>query len=332
MPTTRSSARRTEASSPAPSNSTTGSKRKAADASPPSTSKKGRRGAPKKQKTLEETMPDLKDNPTQSDEDTEMVNAVLETEKEQKGETEDDQPKEPQAESGAANGERADTKDSLKTDDPEDVKPQANGGAETKTSTTEGDAVEESTEREKSTPASILEKGIIYFFFRGRVGIDEPSDVNDIARSYIVLRPIPHGAKLGEGPMGDDGKNRVLALPKKVLPTSPSDRFMVFVDKANNTVEDIKKNFLAASDYETKTAGTRHTPPAAPIGEGIYAITTTGRESHLAYILTLPAEISEVQKDIGLQQRGSFVASVKNPQHEGPANTQLSEGPKFPQE
>ena len=284
-------------------------------------------------------MPDPKDNQTQSDEDTEMVNAVLETEKEQKGEAEkdqpssgNDQPKEPEAKTGAANGDSADAKDSLKTNDTEDVKPQANGGAETKISTTEGDAVEKSTEREKSTPSSILEKGIIYFFFRGRVGIDEPSDVNDIARSYIVLRPIPHGAKLGEGPMGDDGKNRVLALPKKVLPTSPKDRFMVFVDKANNTVEDIKKNFLAASDYTTKTAGTRHTPPAAPIGEGIYAITTTGRESHLAYILTLPAEISDVQKDIGLQQKGSFIASVKNPQHEGPANTQLPEGPKFPQE
>ena len=338
MPTTRSSARRTETSSPAPSNSTTGSKRKAADASPPSASKKGRRGAPKKQKTIEDTMPDSKDYETQGDEDIEMENAVLEAEKKENGElakdqpSSDDQPEEPKAETSAANGDDTQQKEPSKTEDTKDVKPQANGGAETNTSTTEGDAVEKSAAREESTPSSILEKGIIYFFFRGRVGIDEPSDVNDIARSYIVLRPIPHGAKLGEGPMGDDGKNRVLALPKKVLPTSPNDRFMVFVDKANSNVEDIKKNFLAASDYTTKTAGTRHTPPAAPIGEGIYAITTTGRESHLAYILTLPSEISDVQKDIGLRQRGSFIASVKNPQHEGPANAQLPEGPKFPHE
>ncbi len=75
-------------------------------------------------------------------------------------------------------------------------------------------------------PSTILEKGIIYFFFRGRVGIEEPQGVQDVARSYIVLRPLPLGAKLGEGPLEDLGNNRLLALPKKVLPVSHRDRFM----------------------------------------------------------------------------------------------------------
>ena len=201
----------------------------------------------------------------------------------------------------------------------------------TTTTTTTDDAVEESSKRDESTPSSILEKGIIYFFFRGRVGIDEPSNVDDVARSYIVLRPIPHGSKLGDGPIGDAGTNRLLALPKKVLPASPKDRFMIFVDKAKASMKDIKSSF-ASSDYATRTAGTRHTPAATPIGEGVYAITTTGRESHLAYILTIPSELSEVQKDVGLQERGSFVTSVKNPQYAGPANATLPEGPKYPQE
>ena len=205
-----------------------------------------------------------------------------------------------------------------------------NSGSRIDTTTTD-DAVEESSKRDESTPSSILEKGIIYFFFRGRVGIDEPSNVDDVARSYIVLRPIPHGSKLGDGPIGDAGTNRLLALPKKVLPTSPKDRFMIFVEKAKASMEDIKSSF-ASSDYATKTAGTRHTPAATPIGEGVYAITTTGRESHLAYILTIPSELSEVQKDVGLQERGSFVTSVKNPQYAGPANATLPEGPKYPQE
>ena len=222
--------------------------------------------------------------------------------------------------------------DSSKMDDTGKIEPEEPSSATgSKPTGTEGDAVEESSEREKSTPSSILEKGIIYFFFRGRVGIDEPSDVGDIARSYIVLRPLPHGAKLGDGPIGDVGNNRLLALPKKVLPTSPRDRFMIFVEKANCSMDDIKQT-LAASDYVTKTAGSRHTPAAAPIGEGIYAITTTGRESHLAYILTIPSELSEVQQDVGLGERGSFVTSVKNPQYAGPANTNLPQGPAFPQE
>ena len=201
-----------------------------------------------------------------------------------------------------------------------------------KTNISKGDAVEESSQREASTPSSILEKGIIYFFFRGRVNIDDPSNVDDLARSYLVLRPLPHGAKLGDGPIGDDGNNRILALPKKILPTSPQDRFMLFVEQAKSSMEDIKKNHLTSSDYATKTAGTRHTPAATPIAEGVYAITSTGRESHLAYIITIPSALSEVQRDVGLSERGSFVTSIKNPQYPGPANTNLPQGPEFPQE
>ena len=192
-------------------------------------------------------------------------------------------------------------------------------------------AVESSSQRTDATPSSILEKGLIYFFFRGRVGINEPDSVNDIARSYIVLRPMPHGAKIGEGPIGDANNIRMLSLPKKVLPVSPKDRFMTFVEKAKATMEDVKKQ-LSSSDYSTKTAGVRHTPAAAPIGEGVYAITKTGRETHLAYILTVPGEINEVQKAVGLRQRGSYITSAKNPQSAAPANASLPQGPEYPQE
>ena len=197
--------------------------------------------------------------------------------------------------------------------------------------TAQDDAVEDSSKRESVIPSNILEKGIIYFFFRGRVGIDEPSAVNEVARSYIVLRPLPHGAKLGEGPIGDAGTNRMLALPKKVLPVSPRDRPLIFVSKANCTMDDIKEQ-LSSSEYATKTTGVRHTPAAAPIGEGVYAITQTGRETHLAYILTIPAEIDEVQRGIGLKRQGSYITSAKNPQSSAPANAGLPKGADYPQE
>ena len=216
--------------------------------------------------------------------------------------------------------ETINSQETAKAFDANDIKP------------TQDTAVNQSSEREMSTPSSILEKGIIYFFFRGRVGIDEPSEVDDLARSYIVLHPLPRGAKLSDGPLGDAKNLRVLALPKKVLPKGPNDRFMVFVEKSKANLEDLKKEFLSASDYDTKTAGPRHTPAATPIGEGVYAITSTGRESHLAYILTIPQELSEVQKDIGLEAKGSWVTSVKNPQHKGPAQAQLPKDPEFPQE
>ncbi|KAI4125606.1 MAG: hypothetical protein LQ347_005319 [Umbilicaria vellea] len=342
----------------------TGSKRKA-EVGAASKSKRGKKGNAKEQKTIEETMPDKeeeeaakdvemedaagsekpaeevvekKDNGALGDAQKDLkdredaVAAREEAIKEKEEASKEEQVAEvddgTSAADGKPNGEESSKKeDASMMDDTDKVEPEDNVN-----SGTEEGAVQESSERDDSTPSSILEKGIIYFFFRGRVGIDEPSEVGDLARSYIVLRPLPHGAKLGEGAIGDAGNYRLLALPKKVLPKSPQDRFMIFVEKANTSMEDIKNNHLTSSDYETKTAGARHTPAATPVAEGVYAITTTGRESHLAYILTIPAELSEVQEDVGLRARGSFVTSVKNPQYSGPAGANLPQGPEYPKE
>ena len=174
--------------------------------------------------------------------------------------------------------------------------------------------------------------GIIYFFFRGRVGIDHPERVSDVARSYFILRPIPKDSKLGEGPIGDAGNSRLVAIPKKVFPQSGRERWIAFVEKTDISFDQLRDEFLASNDYVTKTAGTRHTPAATPIAEGVYAITTTGRESHLAYMLTLPERLGEVQTDLGLKEKGSWIVSTRNPQYPAPPNTQLPQGPEFSKE
>lgn len=367
MAGTRSSARQAAnaaaSSSPASSqsqsaankDSAAGAKRKGGSTTSPQ-AKRGRKGAKKEQATLEDTLPnqatedeskdtEMKDEneappnqaPEDVSEDTEMKHETeapsAESHKPTSAQDKSNGDLKPE-DSATANGEGSKQENlNAASGGPEqtaeeDAEKNGTGQAE---ASTRGDAVEESSKREESTPSSILEKGIIYFFFRGRVGINEPSDVNDIARSYIILRPLPHGAKLGDGPIGDAGHNRMLALPKKVLPVSPKDRFMTFVEKTNVTMEEIK-NSLSSSDYMTKTAGSRHTPAAAPIGEGVYAITSTGRETHLAYILTIPSEVSEVQDGVGLKQRGSFVTSAKNPETAAPAGASLPKGADYPKE
>lgn len=185
-------------------------------------------------------------------------------------------------------------------------------------------------EREAKTPSSILEKGIVYFFFRGRVNVEDPQGIEDVARSYIILRPIPLGAKLGDGPLEDLGTSRLLVMPKKMMPKSTRDRFLVFVEKPKATIEELRKQFQG-SDYSTKTAGTSHVPPATPFAEGVYAITRTGRESHLAYEITTP-EIGELQKDFGVKEKGSYVLSVKNPKFPGPANANIGNPAKYPEQ
>lgn len=186
--------------------------------------------------------------------------------------------------------------------------------------------------RDGASPSNILEKGIIYFFYRGRIDTEHPEKVDDLARTHIILRPIPNDAKLTDGPIGDAGNSRLLAIPKKKLPQTGRDRWIAFVEKTNASFDQLKKEFLASDDYTTQAGLDRHVPAAAPFGEGVYAITSTGRESHLAYFLTLPEKLGNVQSEIGLKEKGSWILSTRNPQYPAPKNAQLPGGPEFSQE
>ncbi|KAL9114721.1 MAG: hypothetical protein Q9227_001399 [Pyrenula ochraceoflavens] len=326
-------------SSPQSKSSPAGTKRKADTSASPAGkgNKRGRKA--KEQKSLEETIDPTKTQDTEKTEDnndegkpdTEMkdANGTTKSQEEAKDTQAEDVKKAEESAPADTTKDEAGSTNTSKMDDTGKIEPT---NSSTLNGPVEKDSAVEPDKREEETPSSILEKGIIYFFFRGRVGIDHPSDPNEIARSYMVLRPLPHGAKLGDGPIGDGENARLLALPKKVLPKSHQDRFMSFVEKAGTTFHDLKENFMKGSDYETKTAGVRHTPPATPVAEGIYAITTTGRESHLAYIMTIPEKITEVQEDIGIRDRGSFVLSLRNPQYQPPAQAALPQGPDFSKE
>lgn len=106
---------------------------------------------------------------------------------------------------------------------------------------------------------------------------------------------------------------------------------MAFVEKANASMAQLKDEFFAGSSHDTKTRGTQHQSPVTPLGEGVYAITeTSGRSGHLAYMLTIPQELGEVQQEMGLRNKGSFAVSVKNPTRKGPANASLPQQPEFP--
>ena len=253
----------------------------------------------------------------------------------------DDKPEEPQTEQtngSVSESKQEDVKAIEKKEEIENEEAAAET-AETKEKTkpteTNGNAVEPGARSDDEMPSTILEKGVIYFFFRPRVNVDDPQDVNDIARSFMIMRPIPLDAKIGDGPIGDEKNCRLLALPKKVLPKSGKDKFVTFVENCKTSFSELKESFLTGSEYETKTLGTRHTAPVTPLAEGIYAITSTGRESHLAYIVNIPSELGEVQTDFGLKQRGSFVASVKNPDQPPTAGAQqqnVPPGPQYPKE
>ncbi|KAI5296211.1 hypothetical protein KEM52_005154 [Ascosphaera acerosa] len=187
--------------------------------------------------------------------------------------------------------------------------------------------------KDDEPPANIVEKGLIYFFFRGRVNIEEPESLDDVSRSFIVFRSVPLDSTLaGSGVLSGEAKTcRLVMLPKKVFPTRAKQRYMAFVEKANVDVQTIRDSFVA-STYETKTRGERTTPAATPYAEGVYAFTHSKNTSHLAYVLTIPSHVDEIQRDFGLADKGSFVVASKNPKYPGPSFAQLPAEPDYPQE
>lgn len=192
-------------------------------------------------------------------------------------------------------------------------------------------AIRESVERESIIPSTILEKGIIYFFYRPRVNVEHPHGMNEVARSFFVLRPTPKSAQLENGFLGDEENCRLMMLPKKKYPTSGRERDMGFVEKVKVSLKDLHEKFIEGSSYETKTRGERTIPEARPYAEGVYAIIKEGRSSHLAYMLTLPEKLGDIQTDFGLYGRGSFVIQSKNPSFPGPATARLPKDPEYPE-
>jgi hypothetical protein len=204
---------------------------------------------------------------------------------------------------------------------------------DTKPETNVESGIRKSEEREDKVASNVLEKGIIYFFFRPRVNIEDPQGMEDVSRSFFVLRPTPLGAELdsGQGPVDKDARCRLLMLPKKKFPTSGRERDMGFVEKANQSMKDLQEKFIAGSTYQTSTRGERHIEEARPYAEGVYALTSTRRATHLAYVLTIPSEVGEIQDNFGLDQRGSFIVQSKNPKFPSPSFARLPKEPEYPQ-
>lgn len=282
------------------------------------------RKAAKKQTTIDEHLE--AENGIGTSKDKDMKDAPPEEEKPSNG----GKPEEKVTEEANKHEAQAEAKEESKEEPKDETKETEEPKKDTKPGEQGEGAMQEDPKRENKLPSNILERGIVYFLTRNRVGIEDSNDVGDLQRTYFVLRPLT-GHKIGEGPIPDEKVSRLIALPKKTFPKSARDRFMTFVEKSNVTIKELRETFFQGKEYETKTQGTRHQPPVAPIGEGVYAITRSEDDTtHLVYSLTIPEELGELQEDLGLKDQGSFIISVKNPERAGPANARLPEGPKFP--
>jgi len=182
----------------------------------------------------------------------------------------------------------------------------------------------------------ILEQGDIFFFFRPKVSAKDIKSIDDVRRFYMVLCP-EEKQKIIDGTNNDTNPQekkiyRLFIIGKKSLPeirkteARSSQRFWaqvggIFYDP-QNLVED-----LTADEYKKGDA-------ARPVGEGKYAIIEHQNHAELAFILEMPQEIGEAQKELGIQKEASYIITVINPYKpvsEG-YTTAEAERPKYPED
>ncbi|HEX9400353.1 MAG TPA: hypothetical protein VF912_09610 [Anaeromyxobacter sp.] len=169
--------------------------------------------------------------------------------------------------------------------------------------------------------AEVLERGDIYFFYRPRVRApegapeDEARGPEDVQRFFIILSA------------RDKDLYRRIVVGRKKLPDVTGERFWGFVDQVARHPEPVREE-LGPERYETATRGERFQPGARPAGEGVYAIVRHDDHSHLAYQLELPEERGDVQRDLEIKPKASYVVVVKNPEAATPPGAGLPERQK----
>jgi hypothetical protein len=158
--------------------------------------------------------------------------------------------------------------------------------------------------REKTSAATVLERGTILFLFRPRVQEQpeeqDPRSADDVQRILTVLGP-------AQGPW------RIVAIGRKRLPDAGShERFWGFVDFTREDPREVVAE-LGPRRYGTKTLGVRHLPKARIVGEGAYVLALHDGHSHLLYELGAADPDDEMRSELNIASRGNYLVSVANP-------------------
>src|SRR5215212_10512035 len=188
----------------------------------------------------------------------------------------------------------------------------------------------------KHADVKILEQGDIFFFYRPKVSSNEIKSIDDVRRFYMVLCQEDEQKKK-DNTNNDTKKKkkkvyRLFIIGKKSLPeirkteARSSERFWAQV---GGIFYDSKKlgEDLTAEEFRKGDA-------ARPVGEGKYAIIEHQNHTELAFILEMPQEIGEAQKELGIQKEASYIITVINPYKpvsEG-YTTAEAERPKYPED
>ena len=184
----------------------------------------------------------------------------------------------------------------------------------------------------KHANVKILEQGDIFFFYRPKVSSNEIKSIDDVRRFYMVLCPEDEQKIIDNTNTKEKKIYRLFIIGKKSLPeirkteARSSERFWAQV---GGIFYDSKKLGEDLTAEELRKGDT-----ARPVGEGKYAIIEHQNHTELAYILEMPKEIGEAQKELGIQKEATYIITVINPNKPVPEGyrTAEAERPKYPED
>jgi hypothetical protein len=173
-----------------------------------------------------------------------------------------------------------------------------------------------------STQSTILEQGDIFFFYRPKVRSEKVESIEDVRRFFMVLAPESKDKK---------DLYRLLVIGKKSLPeireseARSSERFWARVGGIFDHPTQLTKELVSEEFREGDIA--------RPVGEGKYAIVSHSNHTELAFILELPKEPGEAQKELGIEKEASYIITVINPKipRRGEHLPTTEEAPRYPE-
>jgi len=196
----------------------------------------------------------------------------------------------------------------------------------------------------QETTAEVLEKGDIFFFYRPKTKIVDDSSggdvksIDDIRRFFMVTATTTTAANTeNEQQQQFDGTNS--KTPKE----EESERYRLFVIGKKSLPEIRTSEARRSERYWAKVGGIFENPQeltsdllsdefrkgdaARPVGEGKYAIVKHQDHAELAYVLEMPEEPGEAQRELGIEKEASYIVSIINPKVPVPAGYPSSEEP-----
>ena len=154
-----------------------------------------------------------------------------------------------------------------------------------------------------SAQSTLLEQGDIFFFYRPKVRSEKVESIEDVRRFFMVLAPESKNKK---------DLYRLLVIGKKSLPeirdteARSSERYWARVGGIFDNPTQLTNELLSKEFREGNMA--------RPVGEGKYAIINhSNNHTELAFVLELPKELGEAQKDLGIEKEASYIVTVINP-------------------